>query len=68
MQGYRTVIFNLIMAMAGVVRLLFVDFLPADEVITQYFDAAWPVITIVGNLVMRKFTKGPIGVKDPNCK
>lgn len=68
MQGYRTIIFNLLMALLAAVRVLWPD-CPTDEEVIKYFDAAWVVLMPVGNLILRKwFTKGPIGVKDPVCK
>lgn len=68
MQGYRTIIFNLLMSLLAVLRVLWPDF-PADEDVIKYFDAAWVVLMPVGNLILRKwFTKGPSGVKDPVCR
>ena len=67
LQGYRTIIFNLLMALAAAVRVLWPE-CPADEDISKYFDAIWMIVILVGNLVLRKFTTGPVGIKDPECK
>ena len=70
MTGYRTVIFNLVLAVIALFRMFFPDVvLPADDEINKIFEAIWAVIAIGGNLGMRIFvTKGPVGVKDPECK
>jgi hypothetical protein len=70
MQGYRTVIFNAIMALLALVRALFPDLIGlSEDEIRTIFDAIWPAIIVLGNIGLRVFvTKGPVGMKDPECK
>jgi hypothetical protein len=65
MTGYRTIIFNLIMALAAVARIVYPEMIPTDEELSKFFDAIWAVVMVGGNLGLRVITKGPVGVKDP---
>lgn len=52
-----------------VVRAQFPDMiLPPDEEITKMFSTIWSAITIIGNIILRLITKGPIGNSNPDCK
>lgn len=69
MQGYRTVIFNSILAIVALVRIIFPDtVLPSDEELTKILEAIWAAIVIIGNVGLRFVTKGPVGVKNPSCE
>ena len=70
MQGYRTIIFNAIMAVLALVRAVFPDLIGVSEdEIKAIFDAIWPALIVLGNLGLRIWaTKGPVGMKDPECR
>jgi hypothetical protein len=68
MVGYRTILFNLVMAAAAAARAIYPEIMPSDEEISRFFDAIWAVIMISGNLGLRIVTRGPVGVKNPECK
>lgn len=68
MQGYRTIIFNLVMAAAAVARIVWPEIMPTDEELIKIFEAFWGVAMVAGNLGLRVVTKGPVGVKDPTCR
>jgi hypothetical protein len=69
LKGYRTVIFNVIMAGLLVLRGIFPDAeLPDETAINTMLDGllgSVEVITIIGNLILRAFTTTPIGQKVP---
>jgi hypothetical protein len=68
MQGYRTIAFNSAMAIVAIIKALSPEAeLPADQHITQQFDAVWVAIntiTITGNAILRFFTKSAIFKKE----
>ena len=58
------------MAVLKAVRVYFPDVVGlSDDEITAIFDGIWPVAIIIGNLWLRVYaTKGPVGMKDPECR
>jgi hypothetical protein len=66
MQGYRTIVFNALMAVAALVRILFPNaVLPSDDDIIKVFEAVWAAVLLFGNVGLRFATKGPVGKKNP---
>jgi hypothetical protein len=69
LKGYRTVIFNVIMAGLLVVRGVFPEAeLPDEAAVNTLIDGilgSIEAITIIGNLILRAFTTTPIGQKVP---
>ena len=69
MQGYRVLIFNAALAILALVRAIWPGMLQlSDEDFTRLFDAIWMLLAVAGNFGLRFVTKGPVGVKDPECK
>ena len=70
MQGYRTILFNAIMACVFILKQFFpeaVGDLGEAEVNTflNALDAVIAFITLAGNVVLRVLTKGPVFKKLP---
>lgn len=69
LKGYRTVIFNVVMAALLVIRGVFPEAeLPDETAVNALIDGilgSVEAITIIGNLILRAFTTTPIGQKYP---
>lgn len=69
LKGYRTIIFNVIMAGLLVIRGLHPTAeLPDETAINALLDGilgSVEAITIIGNLILRAFTSTPVGQKYP---
>lgn len=64
LKGYKTVAFNVIMAILPIVAILNPDAqLPSGETISQNLDVifgAYATLTATGNLILRAVTNSPI--------
>lgn len=69
LKGYRTMIFNGIMAVLVVFKYIYPDAeLPDAAVIGSLLDgiiANIEAITVVGNVILRAFTTTPVFKKEP---
>jgi hypothetical protein len=72
LAGYRVVIFNAVMALLLVVKIFYPDApVPSAEDVNKHLDMVYALIsfvTVIGNLVLRFFTKTPIFKSGPTCK
>jgi len=68
MKGYRTIIFNVIMAALAAIRILAPEsVLPSDidvNAALEAVDAALAAVLVIGNLILRAFTDSKIGKKE----
>lgn len=68
MTGYKTIIFNLVMALMAVVAKLYPELiLPSEEDITTILnaiEAIWGSVLIVGNIILRFKTSTKIFKKE----
>lgn len=69
MTGYRTIVFNLIMAALVAIRAGWPDLIVPSEADVNAFlnavDAVFAAVMVIGNLVMRFVTKTPVGQQQP---
>jgi len=67
-KGYRTLIFNAIMALLLVIRGVYPEAeLPDETAVNSLIDgvfASLDAILVVGNLILRAFTTTPIGKQE----
>ena len=67
MQGYRTIVFNAIMAVLILVRSAWPDLVvPTESDVNAFLsavDSIFAAIMVIGNLVLRFVTKTPVGQK-----
>jgi hypothetical protein len=68
MKGYRTIIFNVIMAGLAALRILSPEsILPSDVDVNAALtavDEAIAAVLVIGNLILRAFTDSKIGKKE----
>lgn len=68
MKGYRTIIFNLIMAAIAALRVVSPEsVLPSDADVNTaltVIDSALTAVTVIGNLILRAITNTKIGKKE----
>jgi len=68
MKGYKTIVFNVIMAALAALRILAPEsVLPSDVDVNAALDAvdaALAAVLVIGNLILRAFTSTKIGKKE----
>lgn len=68
LQGYRTLVFNAIMAGLLIMRAVYPEAeLPDDKAISAVLDLLYnsvEALTVVGNVILRAFTTTPIFKKE----
>jgi len=67
MTGYRTILFNLIMAALVAIRAMWPDaILPSEADVTAFMNAVDMILSavlVIGNIVMRFLTSTSVGEK-----